>query len=169
MTFEYDVPHPPGTNTPEFHRKQFFAERAGWFGMALLIGWALMGGFGNGLLSDQRLANDDGNLSIEYQKFARRDAPMEMRLTTATSAPDSELRLHFSREFVEGIQIGQFAPMPTAMKLDSEGIQVTFSIKPDDKPCRIQWEYKPKNIGLLHGNVQVNDQSALSFEQFVYP
>lgn len=107
MHLEQDIPHPPGTNVVDFHRKQFTAEQIGWALMALVLLWALVGGFGDGCVSQRQSFSANYNSTLQYDTFGRRDAPMQLRLHLS---PREDFALHLNREFFEGVKLERITP-----------------------------------------------------------
>ena len=143
MQLEEDVPHPLGTNTVDFQRKQFVAERIGWGAMALFLAWALLGGFGEGWLSHQSDWNDEGTVAIEYQRYGRRDAPFDLRLNLQAAGSADRLTLLLNREFIDGVEIERITPAYSSMELDAHGAAARFVVEPGDNDYSITIQYKP--------------------------
>jgi len=169
MTLQENVPHPPGTNDLSFHRKQFLAERIGWCAMAVVLAWALLGGFGEGWLSNQAISNDEETVQLKYQRFARRDSPTELRLRVRRLISGQSLLIHLDPEFVDGVKIERVTPQYKSMILKSDGATMVFDIEPDGQDFAILLEYKPRRMGSLHVAIRAAANKALAFEQFVYP
>jgi hypothetical protein len=169
MQLEQDVPHPPGTNTVDFHRKQFFAERIGWGAMALFLSWALLGGFGDGWLSHRQFSNAERSVAIDYQSIGRRDSPMELRLRVQSNTNDDKLMLHVNREFLDGVMIEQITPQNHSMVVDGDGAELAFGVEPGSKDYEIRIEYKPKHVRTLHIALRIADLEEIAIDQFIYP
>jgi hypothetical protein len=166
MQLEHDVPHPPGTNTVDFHRHQFLAERIGWAAMALFLGWALLGGFGEGCVSRRQHSGANHSFSVDYDTFGRRDAPMQLRLQL--SAHDA-FSIHLNREFLDGVKLERITPDYDKMVMDVDGAAVLFDGSPRTQVHAITIEYRPRNAGRLNVELGANQKSAFSFDQFIYP
>ncbi|MEX2142725.1 MAG: hypothetical protein WD894_25950 [Pirellulales bacterium] len=169
MQLEQDVPHPPGTNTVDFQRKQFLAERIGWALMALFLVWALLGGFGEGWVSRQQAWSEDRTLGLEYDRYGRRGAPMELRLQLRPDKSRDELILHLNREFIDGVELERITPDCRSMVVDDDGSVATFSADPNANDYSITIEYKPRHVGSLHVALRASGQTEMAFDQFIYP
>jgi hypothetical protein len=169
MQLEEDVSHPLGTNAVDFQRRQFVAERIGWAAMALFLAWALLGGFGEGWLSRRHAWNEDRTVGIDYDRYGRRDAPMELRLYLQPKGSADELAVHLNREFIDAVEIERITPDYRNMVLDDDGAAATFSAEPGASDYSITIEYKPRQAGRLHGELRALGKTAMTFDQFIYP
>ncbi len=163
------VPHPPGTNNIAFQRKQFVAERIGWIAMGAALLWALVGGFGEGLISHKRSSNPGETCSIAYERFGRRDAPMQLRVTFSPLPPGDNVTLHFNRAFLDSVKLQRVTPDYQAMIGDREGASLVFEAMPADEDHQITIEYKPEGIGPLPIEVKPSHSAAMTIHQFIYP
>jgi hypothetical protein len=169
MAIDADAPHPPGTNTVAFHRKQFFAERLGWGAMAMLLVWAMLGGFGDGGISSREVASDEGTCVVQYEGFCRRDAPTMMHLNLLHGTTGQSTYLHISREFLDAVRIERVTPEYRNMSAGEEGAVLQFDIKPGASDYSITMEYKPQHAGILHGMIRRDDEAGLPIDQIIYP
>jgi hypothetical protein len=169
MSLEQDVPHPPGTNSVAFHRKQFLAERIGWIAMALLLVWAIAGGFGDGWLSNKSASNQAETLAVEYQRFARRESPVNLRIRLSEASSTGEIVLHLNREFADRVKLERITPRCRAMTADAAGLHLAFDRESAAHDCLLTIEYRPRRIGPLHISIRAKDQDTAAFDQFIYP
>ncbi len=169
MPFEQDVPHPPGTNNVDFHRKQFLAERIGWAAMALYLTWALAGGFGDGWLSQKKVQNASGTCAVEYQRFGRRDAPFELRVQLQLDQAQQQVALHLNHEFIDCVSLERVVPAYRSMELDPTGVTLVFGIEPETTEQSFRIEYKPQHIGKLKVAIRPAQEGEVAFHQFIYP
>jgi hypothetical protein len=169
MQFEKEVSHPPGTNDFEFHRKQFLAERVGWTAMALYLVWALLGGFGDGWVSKRQESNAAESCVIDYERFGRRDAPFALRVRLQLAAPRDRVTLHLNREFFDGVKIERVTPAYESMESDAHGAALVFVVEPRPGEHIFTIEYKPQHLGTVHAMVRPGQESAVAFDQFIYP
>jgi hypothetical protein len=161
--------HPPGTNTAAFHRKQFFAERVGWAAMAAVLTWAIAGGFGDGGISTRRSSDAADSCVVEYQRFGRRDSPLEIHIRIKPTSPNDSLSLHFNREFLDAVRIERVTPDYRAMTAGDDGAEMKFDAQPGAADYSIVLEYKPRYPGSLRGEVRAYAGVSILFEQFIYP
>ncbi len=169
MSLEQAVPHPPGTNSVAFHRKQFLAERVGWIAMAVLLAWAIAGGFGNGWLSDRSASNESETLAVEYERFGRRENPLELTIRAREKLPSEEFVVHLNRSFADGVKLERVTPLCRSMTADSSGLHLAFDTPPTADECLVTIEYRPRRVGPLHIEISAAGESTAAFDQFIYP
>ncbi len=155
----------------EFQQRMWRAERIGWAVMAILLLCAALGMFGHGALS-RTMALKGDLLTVEYQRFGRYQAPMEMRVyLSAGSSQDHPLFFQLDRVFLMNVQITSIFPKPVTEQPIYDGVQFLFS------PTRVKGEgslvvtisYQPKQMGLLKAAVRGEETTSLSVTQFIYP
>ena len=169
MKFEEQVPHPHGTNDSDFHRKQFLAERIGWAAMAVFLTWALLGGFGDGWISGRQASNPAGSCAIDYQRFGRRDAPIELDVRLKLESPQERISLGMHRNFLDRVKIERVTPADQSMETDADGVRLVFNVKPSVGEHSFTIEYKPQHIGPVHAAVRPQQEPEVAFDQFIYP
>lgn len=169
MHFEKDVPHPPGTNDFQFHRKQFLIERVGWFSMAVYLAWALVGGFGEGWISQTEASNDAQSCAIHHERFGRRDAPFTLQVRLRLDAPREDVALELNREFTDRVRIERITPAYQSMESDDDTVTLSFAGAPQTTEHSFVIEYKPLHVGTLHVAVQPAGAGEVAFDQFIYP
>jgi hypothetical protein len=99
-------------------RREWTIQRIGWVVMVLLALAALLGLFGGGPFSEGTAGDRDGPLWVEYPRFARLQAPAELRLHVGSEAvPGNEARVWLDRDFIENVQIQHITPEPDRVEL----------------------------------------------------
>jgi hypothetical protein len=152
----------------QFQRRMWNAERIGWSAMAMLLTGALLGLFGNGPLSGT--TGSDGSLIVEYQRFGRHQAPLQLRVhVQAGLAKDDSLSFQLDRAFVSDVQITRITPKPDVEQPISNGIRFIWSSNVKDGSLIVTVSYQPEHIGLLTSKVSVGNAASLSIRQFIYP
>jgi hypothetical protein len=169
IDFEEQPPHPPGTNDFHFHRKQFLAERVGWLLMAVYLAWALLGGFGEGWISQKQASNDAQSCAIDYERFGRREAPSKLRVQLQPDASPQDVALRLNREFVDRVRIERITPAYQKMEGDEDSVTLSFTMTPQTTEHSFLIEYKPLHVGTLHVAVQPAGAGEVAFDQFIYP
>ena len=153
----------------EFQHRMWRAERIGWAVMAILLLCAALGMFGHGALS-RTMALKGDLLTVEYQRFGRYQAPMEMRVYLSAGS-SQDLFFQLDRVFLMNVQITSIFPKPVTEQPIYDGVQFLFS------PTRVKGEgslvvtisYQPKQMGLLKAAVRGEETTSLSVTQFIYP
>lgn len=153
----------------QFQRRMWRIERVGWGAMAIILICAVMGLFGNGPLS--RTTTQTGELfAVEYQRFGRYQAPMEMRLhLLAGFTKDDSLFFQLDRTFLSHVQIARITPQPALEQPTSDGIRFIYPVRVQDGSILVTISYQPEQIGMLKATLRADDTSPLSIRQFIYP
>jgi len=159
-------------------RSEWLAERAAWGLIALVILAAVAGLFGGGGVSHVVARTDWG--SIEYERFARRGAPVTLIVRVAAGAavdPGSRspprpttrhLRLRIARHYLSRVDIDSVTPTPDRALLGGDWLTFTFlTVSPG--PFEIAVDVKPTTIGVSRGRLAIGDDRALEYWQLVYP
>lgn len=153
-----------------FQRKQWRVERIGWTVMALLILYALAGGFGGGgPLSTAEVVAADGSARVRYERFARQQTPNSVEISL-TQAPDGRpTRLYVSGSYLSSMTVRSMVPGPDAMTLADKGYAWVFKRLSGVVDTKIQLHLEPQQIGTVEGWLVVNDGERLAIKQFVFP
>jgi hypothetical protein len=88
-------------------------ERAGWIAMVAALLGAGAGLFGGGLLSDSEATAGD-ELTIDYPRFARAHAPLDVTIDWLPR--QEEASLWISRAFLDGFEIAEIRPTPSSRR-----------------------------------------------------
>jgi hypothetical protein len=152
----------------QFQRRMWRTERVGWGAMAILLICAVMGLFGNGPLS--RMTAQTGELlTVEYQRFGRYQAPMEMRLYLAGFTKDHSLFFQLDHTFLSHVQITRITPQPALEEPTPDGIGFIYPVRVQDGSILVTISYQPEQIGMLKATLMADETSPLSIRQFIYP
>lgn len=153
-----------------FQRRFWIVERVGWVIMAIVVAAGALGLFSSGPLSRRQVGDPAGLLTVEHQRFARLQAPVEIRLTlspAATAAGTVSLRLE--RDLVDALEIERMRPQPLRMWADGGGLRLDVAVAEPGRPAEIRVYTKPGRVGTLDGGIGLAGREAARFSQFVYP
>ena len=103
---------------------------------------------------------------MEYDRYLRRQAPTEVKVTLTAPASETAKELQFSRDFYDKVQVEQVVPEPTNVMTHESGISYQFAGTASRMP--ITFYLRPKHMGTQVIQVQAG-KSRVSFSQFVYP
>ena len=153
-----------------FLRRSRQVQRAGWLGMGAVLVLALAGILGSGPLSRQEAALP-GLLRLDYQRFARYDAPHRLTVhlePAATSAAD--VRVWFDRRYLEGSRVETVTPPPSRVEGAGDRLVYVFALARPREPARIVFDLQARQIGAVSGRVGLDGVEAFApFGQFIYP
>lgn len=96
---------------PDFQRRSWKVQRAGWAAMALSVAASLAGVFGGGPVSRERAESPDKVWSVEYERFVRRAADTELRYLFAAGAVSDPIRLKLDKGYLGKMRL-ESAPWP---------------------------------------------------------
>jgi hypothetical protein len=154
----------------KFQRRSWRVQRIGWIIMAIILAAAFLGLFGTGPLSDTTVSDPSGNLRLEYERFIRFNSPTVLRIAVRPeAAPDGNLQLWFSRDYLEGVRIEQITPRPLQEELSNGRLVYTFLGPILGDLTIIEFHLTAYQTGTLNGQFGINDGQALQFRQFSYP
>lgn len=147
------------------YRRGWVFERAGWLAMAAVAIGAVAGLFGNGLLSSVRAAAD--GLTVEYPRFARAHAPLELTATWSTSEPEAVLWIEAS--YVEEFDVEAIRPTPTATSVGRDRVYYSFRAREGGARVAATFELRPRSAGSVRGRLGVERGPEIDARQWVLP
>src|SRR5688572_13281135 len=100
---------------PEHERREGAVQRAAWVVMALFLVAALAGLFGSGPLA--RAQASARGFDVEYPRFARRDAPTEVRVSLAQGVP---AQVWLARDVLGSWEIEEVTPTPESVTPEAD-------------------------------------------------
>ena len=153
-----------------FAQRAWSVERAGWLGMGLVLVLGLAGLFGSGPLS-RREVTLPGLLTVEYQRFARYQAPQTLTVRLEPAATRTgEVRLWVSRRYLDGSKMESITPPPSRVEAAGDRLAYVFSMSPPGQPATLVFALQSEEIGPTSGWIGLDGAGASApFRQFVYP
>jgi hypothetical protein len=136
-------------------------QRIGWVLMALFVLSGLLGLFGDGILSKKYI--NTGNQKLEYQRFSRQEARMELRFDLNSEGNGNIVSI--PNQYLEKVRIESVIPEPKSNQVLNDRINYLFE---GSGPMKITFYLVPQTIGSLDGRLLVNNQQ-MNFNQFIYP
>ncbi|MBB1285370.1 hypothetical protein HRH25_13380 [Flavisolibacter sp. BT320] len=144
------------------HEKGWVFQRIGWIFIFLLVALAAAGLFGNGLLSKK--TQEKGGTTIEYQRFFRHEARME--LTIDVHQPGStQVAVSFPTKYLQQFRIESILPEPKESFLRDNSTHYIF---PGEGSMTLTFHLVPQTSGFLSGAIGVNNQQ-FPITHFIYP
>jgi hypothetical protein len=151
-----------------FQRREWAVERTAWaVGLALLAAAAL-GLFGDGPLARRTASTPDGRLAVDFDRFARAQAPTTLRVRVEPPAAVGALRLALDRAYVEGVDVERVVPRPQRVETGGEWITWVFEV-PAPGPATIVFRLQHEGPGRPTARLRLGDGPALAFTALVYP
>jgi hypothetical protein len=152
----------------KFQKKEWNFERIGWVGMLAIALAALLGVFGEGLLSNRSVKN--GLLGASYGRFERILSVTEIKvLADAQLASDGELRLSVGRNLLSFYNVWNITPQPDQSELSPDHITYVFITGQDQGALEISFNLQGSRTGIARGEIAVEDGPAIYVTQLIYP
>lgn len=143
-------------------------ERIAWYIFALFLVLALLGLFGDGLMSNARRSTSDNKLTIESQRFERYESPTELVVELSPEATAATTEIGIDNSLLEYLEIENLTP--TGQFSRAEGSKTYFTFQTTERQsARININAETKKIGLARGDISVTNGPALQVTQFIYP
>lgn len=137
-------------------------QRIGLGIMLLFVLLALLGLFGDGILSKRTTKTK--NITLTYERFYRHEGSMELRINVAENNK-VDLDVAFPVEYLENFEIRSILPEPKANRTGQGKVRYVFDVR---GKINIVYYLTPRQSGTLTGTVEVND-AIFSIEQYIYP
>lgn len=145
----------------EIQKKGWVVQRIGWVLMFIFLGLASIGMFGSGVMSKKTI--EGANQKMEYQKYFRFEARMEMKIDVLS--PPGGTTVSFPAEYLQKFRIESVVPEPKENKTENNMVNYLFD---GSGPMKISFYLIPQSMGDIKAQVRVNDQ-LYNFNQFIYP
>jgi hypothetical protein len=142
------------------HEKGWIVQRLGWILILGVMAAGLLGLFGQGLLSKQKVSS--GNINAEYQRFFRYETEMQVAL----HSPQHISTILLPQQYLEKFSKIMFIPEPSSTMTISGG--VLYNFPPSDNHS-VSIFLTPQDWGSIDGALQVNNVSNIPLHHFIYP
>ena len=154
----------------DFQRREWRAQRAGWWAMALVLVLALAGVFGRGPLAHATLESPDGHLRVEYDRLAAVAGEADLRIHVApAAAPDGLVRVWLDRAWVEGVNVEDIQPTPQRVIVAGDRMYYEFPVGSTRAASVVRFEFRPDAMLRRELRVGLTDGPTLAATQFIYP
>lgn len=152
-----------------FQRREHRAQLVGRACIGLLVLAAALGLFGTGPLSWDEARSEDGDLTLAYERFARRGAPLELTVTLdPVLAEDGYWELAVERAYLEGMDVRGITPEPSEHIIQGGDVLLRWPSAGGSAPLVVTFSLEGDTLGSLAGALQSRGRS-LSFSHFLYP
>ena len=145
-----------------FIRRTWKAQRAGWVVLALVILGAVSGLFGAGPAS--RATVEGAGFAVEYERFARRLAPTELRIRLGAAPGGGDARVAIANRFLDEVEMRRVTPPPLRAERGPDRTVYVFAGNPDT----IVFAFRHARGGRAEGDVAVSGAEALAFATLVH-
>jgi hypothetical protein len=151
-----------------FQHREWRRERIGWVVIGLILLAGLLGLFGHHPFARATSQTAKGQLTVEYDRFARYESTAELMVTVKPQGKgEGKTSLWFDADYLDSINV--VAVSPTPVRGEASAAERAFVFQTEGKPFSAIFSIQFRTIGLVHGRVRVNDQEALSLTHMVWP
>ena len=158
------------TEDPNFHRRFWTFQRAGWIALVLLVVAALTGLFGSGPLSTATAHTDGDELTVDYHRFSRYQSLSTIQVTLGPGAIEgSEAQVWINSSYMNRVRIENIAPEPDSVEIGSERYIFTFMVAEEADPAPISFHVRPEEPGIQAAEVGIVDGPSTSMRLIVFP
>lgn len=142
------------------HRKGWTVQRVGWVLMLVFLVAALLGLFGEGILSRKTIRA--GNLELVYERFCRYEHRLEMKLL---SAGEHINVVSLPKSYLEKFKIDKIVPAPSSEVANPGYVSYLFNGNKNDT---VSFYMAPLQRGSTGGLIKINNQT-VPIQQYIYP
>lgn len=151
-----------------FERRDWTAERAGWVVMGVLAAAALAGLLGPGPLARRSAEASGGALRVEYERFARAQAPTDVTVHVR-SAGGEALRVSVDRAYLDAVVVERVQPEPVRTEGAPDRVTFVFPVRDPRAPASVRLRVEPQRFGRHAARIGVEGAGEIAFRQLVYP
>jgi hypothetical protein len=144
------------------HEKGWRVQRGGWIFIFVLTVAAAFGVFGDGLASKKTL-RDDGTL-VEYDRFYRHEARMELKIHLENSGSDTA-HVSFTNNYLKDFKIESILPEPGSSRVQGGRVHYFFD---GNGPMDITFYCTPRAFGTTDGRIGIGNKE-YPISHFIYP
>ncbi|MFD1801522.1 hypothetical protein ACFSFZ_04815 [Mixta tenebrionis] len=150
-----------------WQRIEWRIQQIGYAVLIAIVTGGACGLFSKGFLSDRRAVAPQGDLQVEYERFARQqsDAAMTIRLRPPHSG---SYRLTLSGDGVDNFQLQSIQPQPLRAESGEHSLTLWYQAS-NTARASIWLGGQPQSPGRYRFNVADSSGAQLQFTQWVYP
>jgi hypothetical protein len=145
------------------HERGWKVQAVGMYLIVALVFTAAVGLYGDGVISKRRAGEDIA--TVEYQRFYRFQARMELKVELNVPEGGDEVIVSFPGKYLESFQVDSVLPEPEKNVLNSDQVEYHFN---GTGRSTITFYLIPQSIGAIDGSIQVNN-SRFELNHFIFP
>ncbi|QHM70092.1 hypothetical protein [Mixta intestinalis] len=160
--------HYPVQEHMRWQRIEWRIQQCGYVLLIAIVICGACGLFSKGFLSDRRIAAPQGNLQVEYERFARQQSDAAMTIHLRSSHPGA-YRITLSGNGVDNFQLQSIQPQPLRAESGEHSLTLWYHAQNVPHGASIWLGGQPQSPGRYRFNVADNSGAQLQFTQWVYP
>lgn len=147
---------------------EYAFRQIGFIVLLSIIVAAIAGLFSSGIVSDTQKTNSAKTLTIDYERFGRRETEFPIEAAFPVKA-EGEYVLSLSSERRDVYEPGNIWPQPDRMYSRGNTLFIVYSnVKPTEK-FTVRLFLTPSKAGKWANAIRVNNEPEIPFWQFIYP
>lgn len=151
-----------------FQGRQWSLQRVAWVVAAAVLVAALLGLFGDGVLSG-RTAEEDG-LEVRFERVERHRAPSTVTIEVETRHGDGDVvELFVDRSWIEGVLVEGSTPEPEGVNGAEDRVVFSFAVEPGQEKVAVSLDVAHQGLGEQAGRIGVPGGPQVEIRQFVLP
>jgi hypothetical protein len=151
-----------------FQYRNWRIERISWIIIALIIVAACFGAFGHHTLVRVKGQTPSGQLSIEYDRFARYESNTEISIFVETNDASQKLfRLWMDDGYFNALRVVDIMPLPVRGEASEGRRAFVFQVDGGRFTARLLVQFQ--SIGIITGIISGNDGEQISLKHMVWP
>lgn len=135
--------------------------------LAMVIGGAC-GLFSKGFLSDRTIASPNGELQVEYERFARQQSDMAMKIRLHPLR-DKLYRITLSGDGIDNFQLQSVQPQPLRAESRDRSLTLWYQTQSLNQGASVWLGGQPQSPGTYRFTVSDSEGAQVQFTQWVYP
>lgn len=145
-------------------------QRITWALLALAIALAMGGLFGGGPLAHAVAGGTSKGLWVEYDRYARFQAPTILTLHLARQPARPEVaRVWISYDYLGSGRLERISPEPVEVETESDRLVYVFRLGEPGKTSQVRLFFFPERAGEITCRMGLEGEPHLGFTQFVFP
>lgn len=154
----------------QFQEREWKVEIVAWVIVALILIAALLGLLGPGPLSSQIAGQPDSGLWVEYNRFARYQAPEALKVHVRPAGDsDSQVRFSLNRDFVDKVDLKDIEPEPERVEAWPDRFVYIFNLPQSGQATSLIFHFEANEFGPMPVYLGLEGGPELTFNQFYFP
>lgn len=154
----------------DFEQRSWRVERVGWVILSLIMTAAFVGLLGDGPISAATAGAEGTPLQVQYGRFARHRAPVQMAIKLQPGAvPGDEARVWVDQQYLDGVELQNAMPEPESVEVGPDRYVYVFKLSEPGAGAEFSFDLIPVRIGIRQVRVGIDGGPELRFTQIVWP
>lgn len=147
---------------------EYAFRQTGFIVLLGIIAAATFGFFSSGIVSDTEKTNSAKTLTINYERFGRRDTEFPIQIAFPVKTP-GKYAIAMTREDREAYEPGSIWPQPDSMYSRGNTLVLVYNNLDKNEKFAIQLFLTPSKAGKWTNTLRVNNEPEIPFWQVIYP